>query len=179
MTTDPIDSGSLAAARSRRAGPQRSLLSSKSSNGKKVVAKRPQAAERFSERARVRPGRGQGREELQGPPVHEHEAARRAPIAAGKEQNGVRRMEIRMMQGTQEGCSTAARTVHELRRKGRSLVAATSCLLVILAAISLYAAAGRRKERCRNNLAARHELGAPTRLTLLSPMKCDFSSTWP
>ena len=52
-------------------------------------------------------------------------------------------MEIRMLQGTQEGCSTAARTVHELRRKGRGLTAATSCLLVILAAISLYADAGR------------------------------------
>ena len=88
-------------------------------------------------------------------------------------------MEIRMMQGTQEGCSTAARTVHELQRKGRGLRAATSCLLVILVAISLYAAAGRRKERCRNNLAARHELGDTKRLTLLSPMKSDFSSTWP
>ena len=54
-------------------------------------------------------------------------------------------MEIRMLQGTQEGCSTAARTVHELQRKGRGLRAATSCLLVILAAISLYADAGRRK----------------------------------
>ena len=52
-------------------------------------------------------------------------------------------MEIRMLQGTQEGCATAARTVHGMQRKGSSLVAATSCLLVILAAISLYASAGR------------------------------------
>ena len=66
-------------------------------------------------------------------------------MAGGKEQNGVRRMEIRMLQGTQEGCSTAARTVHELQRKGRGLRAATSCLLVILPAIFLNAAAGRRK----------------------------------
>ena len=54
-------------------------------------------------------------------------------------------MEIRMLQGTQEGCSTAGRTAHELQRKGRGLRAATSCLLVILAAISLYAPTGCRK----------------------------------
>ena len=103
----------------------------------------------------------------------------RTDSAAGKEQSGVRKTEMRMLQGMQESCSNAGRIAHELKRKGRGLRAVNAYLHALLPAVFLNAAAGRRKGRCRNNLAVRHELTAPTRLTLLSPMKSDFSSTWP